>query len=84
MLDNKQKCCAGLKSDGGCIVPHHPYLTETVQCDLPVVAMEHYRDEDGCALPVCEKHRHLVQAVYADIKASEAQRAAKVAADSSL
>lgn len=73
MLDN-EKCCVGLKSDGGCVIPHDPDWTETVQCELPVVAMEKYQDEDGHALPVCLKHLHLVRGIYRDIKAAEARR----------
>jgi hypothetical protein len=71
MIENK-KCIVGLKKDGGYIIPHEADVTHSVQCDQPVVAMEKYADFDNTVLPVCEKHRHLIQMLYEDFKAWEA------------
>ena len=70
-----QRCCVGLKKDGGWVITHDPDgWTDSVQCDEPVVTMEKYADFEDTALPVCEKHRPLIQLIYADFKASEARR----------
>jgi len=66
MIEN-EKCAVGLKKDGGYVIPHVPDVTQSVQCDRPVVAMEKYGNFDYQVLPVCEKHRHLIQMLYEDI-----------------
>jgi hypothetical protein len=72
MFEN-EKCCVGLKKDGGSVIPHDPDgWTESVQCEEPVVAMEKYADLGDTVLPVCAKHRPLVQMIYADYKAWQA------------
>ena len=66
MFDN-EKCCVGLKEDGGCVIPRDPDgWTESVQCNQPVVALEKYADFEDTVLPVCTKQRPLVQRLYAD------------------
>jgi hypothetical protein len=35
--------------------------------------MEPYNEGEGYALPVCERHRPLIQMIYEDIKASRRQ-----------
>ncbi len=70
-----QKCCVGLTKDGGCVIPHDPDgWTETEQCDLLVVALEAHADFADTVLPVCAKHRPLIQELYADFKVWEAAR----------
>lgn len=72
-MSGDQKCCVGLKKDGGWVIPHDPDgWTESVQCDEPVVALEKYADFDDTVLPVCVKHRPLIQMMYADFKAWQA------------
>lgn len=74
MFEN-EKCCVGLKRDGGWVIPHDPDgWTDSVQCDKPVVWMEQYADFEDATLPVCVKHRALVQLLYEDFMASEARR----------
>lgn len=71
-MNESKKCVVGLKKDGGYVIPHVPDVTQSVQCDQPAVAMEKYGDFDSRVLPVCEKHRHLIQMLYEDYKAWEA------------
>jgi len=74
MFEN-EKCCVGLKKDGGWVIPHDPDgWTESVQCNENVVALEAYADFADAVLPVCEKHRSLIQLIYADFKESESRR----------
>ena len=68
-----QKCCVGLKKDGGWAIPHDPEgWMESTQCDEPVVWLEAYTDFADTTLPVCQTHRPLIQMPYADFKAFEA------------
>lgn len=63
MFEN-EKCCVGLEQ-GGCFIPYDPDPFPDwpigVQCQRPVVAMEQYGPFDHQTLPVCEKHRPLLQ-----------------------
>jgi hypothetical protein len=73
MFEN-EKCCIGLKRDGGYVIPHDPDgWTDSVQCDEPVVALERYADFKDTILPVCAEHRPLIQMIYEDFKAWEAR-----------
>jgi hypothetical protein len=67
MLESK-KCAVGLKNNGLYAIPHVPDVTESVQCDQPAVAFEKYGDFDSQVLTVCEKHRHLIRALYEDFE----------------
>jgi hypothetical protein len=63
MIEN-EKCAVGLKTGGRCVIPHVPDVTQSVQCDQLAVAFEKYGGLDHQVLPVCEKHRHLIRAIY--------------------
>jgi len=74
-MSEDQKCCVGLKQDGGWVIPHDPDgWTDSVQCEEPVAWLEPYADYVDTILPVCETHRPLIQLIYTDFKASEARR----------
>lgn len=74
MFEN-EKCCVGLRKDGGWVIPHDPDgWTDSTQCEEPVVWLEPYADYADTILPVCGKHRPLIQLIYADFMESEARR----------
>jgi hypothetical protein len=67
MFEGK-KCCVGSKAGGGIIVPHDPDgETQSVRCEMPVVAMEKYGPFDYQVFRVCDKRQHMVHKVFDDL-----------------